>query len=262
MTTANQQSPTFQDHFGVVGAKYLEFRPTYPTQLFDIIKDHLQGDRKLAIDIGCGNGQATVEIAKFFEKAIGFEPSEGQIKNAMPGPNIEYRQSPAEIIDLPPESVDLVTVAQAAHWFDLPVFFNETKKVLRSKGSLIIWGYGVMRITNNEKAQALHNDLYCNKVGMKYWAPPRKHIDNCYVNIIPPYNDTIRKNITFSKKMSVSNLMGYYSTWSGYNTFKKTEGDILPELKKQFLEAYNTTDENAEIIDNEFPLFIVLSRKD
>ncbi|EGG18200.1 putative SAM dependent methyltransferase [Cavenderia fasciculata] len=253
-------APKFVDHFGKVSSKYLTFRPTYPNELFDIIRDYTQSDttRQLAFDIGCGNGQATVKLADMYEKVIGFDPSEGQITSAQPHPRVEYRVSPAEKIDWHPDgSVDLITVAQAVHWFDLPTFYNETKRLLKPKtGSLIIWGYGTCSIVNNDKAQQIHRHV-CDE----YWPSNRKFVDREYVDIIPTYSNTIRKNTSFNKKLSIGDMIGYYSTWSGYNQYLKTNECKLPSLKEQLLNAYNTTDENTEI-ELSFPLFIILSKKD
>ncbi|EGC30491.1 hypothetical protein DICPUDRAFT_157783 [Dictyostelium purpureum] len=253
----------FDDKFGSVSKNYKNFRPTYSDELFSIIDDFCAKDKRdLAIDIGCGSGQATVRLSEYFKKVIGYEPSEGQIQHAEPAKNVEYKVSTAEKIDLPNESVDLITVAQAAHWFNLPVFYDETKRLLKNDGSLIIWSYGLMNITNNDAAQKIHQNHYYKTIGNQYWAPERKYIDDEYRDIKPTYENTTRKTISLPKKMSINDFVGYYSSWSGYaNYLKKGNPDVLPSIKQTLLDAYNTTDEDSKIIDCYFPVYMILSKK-
>ena len=66
-----------------------------------------------------------------------------QLRLATPHPRIEYRQAPAEQSGLDASSVDLVAVAAAVHWFDLPLFLAEVRRVLRPGGALAVWTYHV-----------------------------------------------------------------------------------------------------------------------
>jgi hypothetical protein len=45
----------------------------------------------------------------------------------MPYERVHYSVQPAEAVDLPSSALDLVTVVQALHWFDLPRFFAEVQ---------------------------------------------------------------------------------------------------------------------------------------
>jgi ubiquinone/menaquinone biosynthesis C-methylase UbiE len=64
--------------------------------------------------------------------------------------NLEFRQAPAEKIPLEDGTVDLITTAQAAHWFDLDAFFTESNRLLKPGGVLAIWGYGNCSMTGGE----------------------------------------------------------------------------------------------------------------
>jgi len=250
------------DKFGVQSAQYRSFRPTYPDELFDVLKQQLDEKRDLALDVGCGNGQATVKIATFFKHVIGTDPSEGQIKNAIPLDNVEYKILPAEDSGLKGNSFDLITVAQAIHWFNLPSFFNESKRLLRDGGVLSFWTYTTMEILNNPEAQKIHRKFYDDDLGDKYWAPERRLVDRSYIDIIPPFENTIRKSLPYHRKMSIGTLLGYYSSWSGYQAYIKSNPDPLPQLKEDFCKAYNTTDMGAEVIETNFPLTIVICKKE
>jgi ubiquinone/menaquinone biosynthesis C-methylase UbiE len=79
---------------------------------------------------------------------IATDASAEQIASATRCDNVEYRVAPAEQTGLPDASIDLVTVAQALHWFDRERFFAEVKRVLRPGGVLALWVYATSRIGN------------------------------------------------------------------------------------------------------------------
>ena len=118
--------PTFHDHFSGVANRYVDFRPHYPAELFDYVAT-LVPRTSLVWDCACGNGQATLDLAQRFERVIATDASREQIASAMPHPKVEFRVAPAEQSGLPDESVGLITVAQALHWFDLERFYAEAK---------------------------------------------------------------------------------------------------------------------------------------
>ncbi|KAN0039503.1 hypothetical protein ACTA71_007292 [Dictyostelium dimigraforme] len=255
-------TPTkFEDKFGSVSVSYKNFRPTYSEELYSIIDSFCDSKRDLAIDIGCGSGQATVKLSKYFKKVIGYEPSENQLKHAEKVENVEYRLSAAEKIDLPSGSVDLITVATAAHWFNLPEFFEESKRLLRDDGSLIIWCYGLFEIKNNEEVQKINKNHYLGTL-RNYWAPQIKYINDEYVDIKPTFENTTRKTITLDKTMSVNDIIGIYSSWSGYASYiKEGNKDILPDIKQSYLDLFKTTDCDSKIIEVKFPVYMILSKK-
>ena len=73
---------------------------------------------------------------------VATDASEEQIRHAQAHPRVEYRVAIAHASGLPPHSADLVTVAQALHWFDLPPFYAEVRRVLRPGGIVAAWCYG------------------------------------------------------------------------------------------------------------------------
>ncbi|KAM9969545.1 hypothetical protein ACTFIR_001381 [Dictyostelium discoideum] len=257
----SEEPKEFQDKFGTVGKSYKTFRPTYTEELYSIIDSYCDSKRDLAIDCGCGSGQATVKLAKYFKKVIGFEPSQGQIENAVKTENVDFRLSPAEKIELPSGSVDLITVATAVHWFDLPVFYQEAKRLLRDNGSLILFTTGFIQILNNDEAQKINDNFRSGTLG-DYWAPIVKYVIDGYVDIKPPFENVERKTISLPKLMSVNDVIGIYSSWSGYASFIKAgNNDVLPEVKQNLMNAFKTTDPNAEIVETNFPVYMVLSKK-
>ena len=119
---AGRMSKGFSDHFGCVSEAYAHYRPTYPEPLFAWLAG-VAPSRRRAWDCATGTGQAAVALA-------------AQLAAARPHPGVHFRQATAENSGLEPGSLDLVTVAQALHWFDRPRFFVEVERVPRPGGVL------------------------------------------------------------------------------------------------------------------------------
>ncbi|KAK2038759.1 S-adenosyl-L-methionine-dependent methyltransferase [Colletotrichum somersetense] len=156
MAVINMSDPTFRSYKGAQAKRYDEGRPGYTAALYQaILKYHDDGKglRGTVVDVGCGPGRATRELACFFDRAIGIDPSENMIDTAQQlggvahnGKPIEYYVSPAESIadlkELPDGKVDLLTAAAAAHWFDMPHFWSQAARLLRPGGSVALWTTG------------------------------------------------------------------------------------------------------------------------
>src|SRR5882724_9935319 len=136
---------TFKDHFSQRAALYCAFRPAYPPAMFDYLAQ-LCRERQSAWDCACGNGQATVALAERFEAVIATDASPQQLAAAPSHPNVTYRVARAEESGIESKSLDLVTVAQALHWFDLDSFYAEVQRVLKPSGVLAVWTYGPLHV--------------------------------------------------------------------------------------------------------------------
>ncbi|PQQ00873.1 putative methyltransferase [Prunus yedoensis var. nudiflora] len=133
---------------------YLEGRPTYPKEWYSKLAA-LTPHHTLAWDVGTGNGQAAISVAEHYEQVIGTDVSESQLQHAIPHPQIRYAHTPLNITDEEvialvggEDSVDLVTVAAAVHWFDLPKFYNLVSRVLKKpEGVLAVWTYSGIEVS-------------------------------------------------------------------------------------------------------------------
>src|SRR5688572_30336923 len=114
---------TFRDHFSASSRRYAKFRPGYPQALFDWVSAESPGRRR-AWDCATGTGQAANGLARQFELVVATDASSAQLTQAGRHPRVRYVRCLAEASGLASRSMDVVTAAQAVHWFDMPAFFR------------------------------------------------------------------------------------------------------------------------------------------
>ena len=217
----------FKDHFSSTATSYAAYRPTYPDAFVKSIAD-LCLSRELVWDVGTGNGQAALLLAESFERVIATDASAEQIANAKLHPRVTYRVARERDSGLNAVSVDLITVAQALHWFDLPAFYTEVKRVLKPAGLLAVWCYGLVKL--DAELNPIAQDFYLNRVG-RYWPPDRKHVENGYRGLDFPFEEIHFKEWEFSVQQTRQEFLGYASTWSAVKKARDVEGrDPVPGL--------------------------------
>ena len=214
------QNVQFKDHFSTRSADYAQFRPRYPVELFEYLAG-IAPDRSRAWDCATGNGQAATGLARFFECVIATDASEKQIANAERDERIEYRVAAADQSELEARSVSLVTVAQALHWFDVDLFYDEVKRVLKPGGVLAIWCYNLFNIS--PAIDALVEDFYRNIVG-PYWDPARHLVETGYRTVPFPFAELEAPKFQMEANWSLDHLLGYLRTWSATKGFVAARG--------------------------------------
>jgi len=249
-------SQTFHDHFSNVANRYADFRPHYPAALFDYLAT-LAPRSSLVWDCATGNGQASVDLAERFDRVVATDASREQIASAKPHPKIEYRVAPADYSGLPDESVGLITVAQALHWFDLERFYAEAKRVLQPGGVLAVWAYGINEV-EGDAVNRLVQDFYSNIVG-PYWPPERKLVEEGYRTIPFPFAEIAPPSFRMETRWTLEQLLGYFSTWSATNRFIKATGrNPLEPLSDVLVRSWGEVHRPRRIT---WPLSLRLGRK-
>ncbi len=204
------ETTSFKDHFSSHAASYARHRPTYPPQLAHWLAG-IAPSRGLALDCGCGTGQLSTLLAQEFGQVLATDASASQIAHAQAHARVRYQVAPAERSGLPDASVDLVTVAQAAHWFDLPPFYDEVRRVLRPQGCLALITYGVASMEGTPGA--LLRDLHDRVLG-PFWPPERKLVEDGYRSLPFPFPEREVPSMELRAQWSLDELMGYVDTWS------------------------------------------------
>lgn len=106
-----------------VSKLYTNYRPTYPKELTDsIIRYCKDGGASFTtyVDLACGTGKSTEAFIGYFDKVIAIDQSESQLNEArevLPQEVDIHVSSADDLTLLDDNSVDLITVAEAFHWF-------------------------------------------------------------------------------------------------------------------------------------------------
>ena len=210
----------FKDHFSARSGSYAQYRPTYPQELFQFLASVVEY-HSVAWDCATGSGQAAIVIADYFKEVIASDASQSQIAAAIPHPQVDYRVANAERSGLADNSVDLLTVGQAFHWFDEAAFFSEAQRVLVPSGVLAIWSYELCHVTT--ECDAIVDTLYREIVG-EYWPPERVTIEQGYSRVTLPGEAVVVPTFEMSLDWEVSDMLGYLRTWSACKRFESEKG--------------------------------------
>ena len=235
-------STPYKDLFSRQSSDYAKFRPTYPQSLFQFLASQAP-HANLAWDCGTGNGQSAVQLAQFFKHVIATDPSQKQLEHSISHPKVEYRQEPAEHSSLENHSVDLITVAQAFHWFRQADFFSEVKRVLKPCGLLALWCYELAIISPAVDALVYH--LYKDLLG-SYWEQERLLVEEGYrfVDFAADlaFTEIALPSFEMGSNWSLEHLVGYLSTWSALQAFiQKNNTDPLEALYPELTAAWGNT---------------------
>ncbi|GMI98093.1 hypothetical protein like AT5G10830 [Hibiscus trionum] len=217
---------------------YLDARPTYPADWYSMLAARTPR-HSLAWDVGTGNGQAAIGVAEHYDQVIGTDVSEAQLQHAIPHPKVRYLYTPSSISDEEllssiggENSVDLITVAQAVHWFDLPKFYSLVTRLLRRPGgTLAVWCYNdiVVSPTFDPVMKRFHDTT------LPYWNPNIKYLFDGYKTLPFPFESVGLGSegkplaLDIPKKLSFEGFLRMLRSWSAVVTAKDQGVDLLPE---------------------------------
>lgn len=235
---------TFKNHFSTQAEAYSRYRPTYPVEMFEWLANQAP-TRGKAWDCATGNGQAALGLAEYFDKVIATDGSETQIAHATRHPKVQYQQGVAETSGLDSDSFDLITVAQALHWFDLTVFFAECQRLLKPQGIVAVWSYDILRLS--PEIDQITDHFYSEIVG-GYWPPGRERIDEGYGTLEFPFDEIETPEFKMSASWSLEHFINYFSTWSAVQRYKERNPiDPVDLVKDQFTEVWGNANDSRTV---------------
>jgi SAM-dependent methyltransferase len=241
----------FKDHFSERAALYRTYRPHYPDTLFRLLADLAPG-HSLAVDTGTGNGQAAVGLARYFNRVIATDPSVPQLANARAANRVEYKVARAEATGVSSGSVDLVTAAQALHWFDTSAFFAEAKRILRPRGVIAVWGYGDPVLDTGLLDRALHE--FNRGMLEPYWFPERNLLLQGYRTIQFPFSEIEVPVQELEMQWTLDELAGYLRTWSATARYVAERGvDPVTQLESALRPAWGDAKRRRRV---RWPLYL------
>jgi SAM-dependent methyltransferase len=225
--------------FATVAREYANFRPGYPPELFAWLA-RIAPSRDAVWDCGCGSGQASVALAEHFETVYATDVAPEQIDAAKTHPRVHYSVAPAERSGLAAKSVDLVTVAQALHWFDVDAFYAEAARVARPGAIIAVWNYPRPQFLDAELDRRFFA-FYSEVVG-PYWPPERRHIEAGYRTLPFPFAEVVAPEFGLELSWDLEQVLGYVSSWSATARYRKALGsDPVPLLRDSLAAAWPGT---------------------
>ena len=234
----------FKDHFSNQAADYAKFRPRYPPKLFDYLGSTAPS-RHLAWDCGTGNGQAAVGLASVFDRVVATDASESQIANAQSHTIVEYRVAPAENSCIGSETVDLIMVAQALHWFDLDRFYAEARRVLKSDGVFAASAYNLLHI--EPAIDEVVNRYYYEVVG-PFWPPKRKLVEQ-FADLPFPFHKVDAPKFEMTTQWNLDHLVGYLRTWSSTQRFLAAKrSDPSEQITDELRNAWGSPKQTRHVL--------------
>lgn len=232
------------------------FRPTYPQTLYNAVLAYHRGPKRLCLDLGCGTGIATREVARRFDRVIGTDPSPGMIKQAREQTkesNVEFREGSAECSAfLKDGEADIIVAGQAAHWFDYAKLWPEMQRLVRKGGTVAFWGYKDPVLVDYPKASdILQRNMYGNdpETFGPFWSMPgRRYVAEQLRVIQPPspsFEDVQRTEyepatngsrsgqgtIFMERKASIGQTKAYYRTFSSFHGWQEAHLDQVARAK-------------------------------
>jgi SAM-dependent methyltransferase len=244
------------DHFSRVAVAYGSFRPHYPDELFAALAQ-LSPARRRVWDCATGSGQAAVALARTFDRVVATDASAAQVRQAAAHPRVTYHVATAEAPGLADAAFELITVAQALHWFDLNRFYTEARRVLVPGGLLAVWTYAKLQVDGGP-IDALLGEFYNEVIG-PYWPEERRLVETGYRTLPFPFDEISIGSPPMAASWTRSRLVGYVRTWSAVQRYVGATGvDPLPILEQR-IAAYWKDPESPRRI--EWPLTVRAGRR-
>lgn len=248
-----------KDLFSEGSALYQKARPTYPSELMDEILKYVPS-RQFAWDCGAGSGQLTQLMVPYFEQIVATDLSAQQLHQATYYENVSYQVQSAEQTTFANQSFDLITVAQAIHWFNFEKFYSEVRRTLKVNGVLAVIGYGTP-ILRDELLQTGLQELYANTLN-GYWDPERKHIDHEYQDIPFPFESLTDQKRFMKYTWSKEQVLNYLNTWSAIKHYRE-QNNLISDHQNPLDPLYEMNQKLEKfvgLIEIQFPIFLKIGK--
>lgn len=243
---------SFSTLFDEKARDYARYRPGYPSELFEFIYSRVESF-DLVWDAGTGSGQAAVELAKAFKLVAATDVSAAQLQFATPDERISYRVTPSENSGLEDDSCNLVTSANAVHWFDTNQFFGECQRVLRPKGVVAVWCYNMVYGVDAPTAASVRE---LQELVRPYWPEPIQLVTQCYRTLPFPFDEIVERTFLLRVNWTLEQFAGYAKTWSAAKAYRDSMGlDPVDEWSKSLC------DRGSSEYTFEFPLHLKMGRR-
>lgn len=199
---------------------YARFRPSYPEDLMEYLAS-VTPSHLVAWDYGTGNGQAARGISRHFGMVFAADVSFEQLTYAEKDESICYLLARAERFPVSTDQVDIVTVAQALHWFDRDSFYSEVKRVLKPGGIIAVWSYHLPQM--DPEIGQIASQYYQDILG-PFWSPSIRLIEDKYATISFPFEELSHPFFEMTTSWKLHQFVGFLTSWSAVPTFIEANG--------------------------------------
>ncbi|HEY6951455.1 MAG TPA: class I SAM-dependent methyltransferase [Bacteroidota bacterium] len=242
-----------KDLFSGQAELYARYRPVYPRALFDYILGFVTRT-DAALDCATGNGQVARSLSPSFRSVHAIDISENQLSHAVKAGNIHYQISPAEHTPFSDDTFNLVTVAQAYHWFDTAQFCREAKRIAQPDAVVAVWGYDLATVEPRIDP-LIHHWNY--DILSKYWEAERTHVTTHYEHLAFDFERLPSRDFQIIADWTLDEFIGHLRTWSALQTMIHAVGDgPFHEFLDELARAWTGSPRKRCT----FPLFLKLGR--
>ncbi len=227
------------------GGDYARFRPDYPSELPGVLAA-TTSSHAVAVDVGCGSGQLSAHLVPHFASVIGLDPSLDQIRHAAADAGVRYVCARSERIPLVDRSTDLITAAQSAHWFDLPAFYAEARRIAAPGAVIALISYGVPQLDPHVGPRF---ERFNRQEMGRYWPPERRLVESGYADLDFPFPEVRMPVMRIRRDLDLGMLLGYISTWSAVRRAVDADRtDLLERFARDLTEAWGEPDTARPVI--------------
>lgn len=233
-----------ENFFSPIAREYARYRPTYPPELFRYLASRVPG-RSLAWDCATGSGQAAVGLVDHFQQVIATDISDELLAQAVPHPRISFRHADAVMSGIPAHAVDLVTVANAMHWFHGDAFEQEVRRVLKPGGVIAAWSFAFADISPevDRLTRKVHNEIVD-----PFWIGPNHIVEHGYKDLQFGFAPVVPPPIAMTSHWDLDQLEGYMRTWSASVKYLKQHGqDPVRLVHEELLAAWGDPEQAREV---------------
>lgn len=221
--------------FSYDSAQYTGFRPQYPDALFEYLKQFASDG--LVLDCGCGSGQGTQGLARYFNRVVATDLSFELLSQAPMIPNVSYLQASADRLPIRSNSINLICVAQAIHWFPLDDFYSEVKHVLKPNGLIAAWGYNQAVI--DPAVDDVIKKVYQKISGSQNPSRERKYLYDQYQTLPFPFERIAVPDFKIEMNWNLLQWLGYMNTWPSILEYQKRfNTNLVSEIEDKLISVW------------------------
>lgn len=126
---------------GAMAAGYAKSRPRVHPHIIELASPFV-GLVERALDVGCGAGLSTRALSPVARECVGLEPAESMLRwSGEIAPEARFVVGSAERLPFADDSFDLLAAAGSLNYVRLEDFFPEARRVLRTRGQLLVYDF-------------------------------------------------------------------------------------------------------------------------